>query len=223
MFTELELAINVSFGVMTFMDLREEGQDNCVTCWLMQAIWSFFLTFLEESGGYDQGVTSDDLVPWLVTKSDWYGARQEDVCDKILPYARSHGAEMFACAGTCWGGYMVTRLSGYSDFKAGISFHPATTFIAENVNKEKLYEVLDEVQCPQMVLTAGNDHINEKPGGLCQKIWSVMNFGGECIYREYSDMIHGWTVRGDIRNEAINNCAKASFTSMLGFLSTHLK
>ena len=40
---------------------------------------------------------------------------------------------------------MVNRLSGYGDFKAGVSFHPATTFIAETVNKEQLYEVLDEV------------------------------------------------------------------------------
>jgi len=170
-----------------------------------------------------RGVTSEDLVPWLHKHSDWYGSRQAEMCDTVLPYARSHGAQVFACVGTCWGGYMVTRLSGYSDFKAGISFHPATTFIAENVNKEKLYEVLDEVGCPQMVLTAGNDHKNEKPGGLAQKIWGVMSFGEECIYREYRDMEHGWMVRGDVRKEAINNTAKAAFTSMLGFLSTHLK
>ena len=50
-----------------------------------------------------------------------------------------------------------------------------------------------------------------------------MSFGEECIYREYRDMEHGWMVRGDVRKEAINNTAKAAFTSMLGFLSTHLK
>ena len=87
---------------------------------------------------------------------------------------------------------MVARLSGYTDFRAGVAFHPATTFIAENCNQEKLYEVnvdrtslnqfiqtliiqvLDEVQCPQMVLTAGNDHQNEKPGGLAQKVWGYV-------------------------------------------------
>ena len=54
---------------------------------------------------------------------------------------RSHGATVFGCVGTCWGGYMVARLSGYTDFRAGVAFHPATTFIAENCNQEKLYEV----------------------------------------------------------------------------------
>ena len=73
--------------------------------------------------------------------SDWYGARQAEMCDTILPYAKQQGAKIFGCVGTCWGGYMVARLSSYSDFRAAVSFHPATTFIAENVNKEKLYEV----------------------------------------------------------------------------------
>jgi len=170
-----------------------------------------------------RGVSAPDLREWLVKQSDWYGSLQADVCDTILPYARAQGAKVFGCVGTCWGGYLVARLSSYSDFRAGASFHPATTFIAENVNKEKLYEVLDEVQCPQMILSAGNDHHNEKPGGLASKIWGVMNFGEECIYREYRDMEHGWTVRGDNRKEDVNNAARAAFTSMLGFFSTHLK
>ena len=54
-------------------------------------------------------------------------------------------------------------------------------------------------------------------------ILRVMNFGEECIYREYRDMQHGWTVRGDNRREDVNNAARAAFTSMLGFFSTHLK
>ena len=57
-------------------------------------------------------MASEDLVPWLLKHSDWYGSRQAEMCDIVLPYARSHGAEVFGCVGTCWGGYMVTRLSG---------------------------------------------------------------------------------------------------------------
>ena len=78
--------------------------------------------------------------------SHWYGeaGRQTEVFDTILPYAKEQGAKVFGCVGTCWGGYMVSRLSSYSDFRAGVSFHPATTFIAETVNKEKLYEVRSE-------------------------------------------------------------------------------
>ena len=70
--------------------------------------------------------------------------------------------------------------------------------MAEHLLQEKLYEVhspsscpasplqvLDEVQCPQLVLTAGEDRSamagesvnyrflseNEKPGGLADRVW----------------------------------------------------
>ena len=46
---------------------------------------------------------------------------QADWVETILPYARSQGAKVFGCAGTCWGGYMVMRLSAYNEFKAGTS------------------------------------------------------------------------------------------------------
>ena len=54
-------------------------------------------------------------------------------------------------------------------------------------------------------------------------LFRVMSFGEECLYREYPDMLHGWTVRGDNRKEDVSNAAKAAFNSMLGFLCTHLK
>ena len=54
--------------------------------------------------------------------------------------ARQHGATVFGAVGTCWGGYLVARLCSYGEFRAGVSFHPATTFVAETVNQEKLYE-----------------------------------------------------------------------------------
>jgi len=94
--------------------------------------------------------------------------------------------------------------------------------IAENILNEKLYEVLDEVGCPQLVLTAGDDHPNEKPGGLAAKVWGVMSFGGSCVFRCYPDMVHGWTVRGDMRDEAVSNAARAAFAAMKGFFASYI-
>jgi dienelactone hydrolase len=39
--------------------------------------------------------------------------------EQLLPYAKSLGATAFAAVGNCWGGYMVMRLSSYTEFKAG--------------------------------------------------------------------------------------------------------
>jgi hypothetical protein len=35
--------------------------------------------------------------------------------------------------------------------------------------------------------------------GLLVILTRVMKFGDKCEFREYPDMRHGWTVRGDIR------------------------
>ena len=88
-----------------------------------------------------QDVGDEDLASWLTGQSDWYGQRQAEWVETILPYARSQGAEVFGCVGTCWGGYMVMRLSAYGEFKAGVSLHPATTCIGENMLNETMYEV----------------------------------------------------------------------------------
>ena len=54
-------------------------------------------------------------------------------------------------------------------------------------------------------------------------LYRVMSFGPDCVLREYPDMVHGWTVRGDMREEAVSNAAKAAFNSMVGFFATHIK
>ena len=49
-----------------------------------------------------------------------------------------------------------------------------------------------------------------------------MRFGCDCLYREYPDQTGGWTVRGDMREEAVAGAARAAFTATLAFLNTHL-
>jgi len=169
-----------------------------------------------------RGVEADDLGEWIQKQTDWRGKRQVEWVETILPYAREHGAEVFGVAGTCWGSYMVTRLSAYGEFKAGASIHPATTAIAEMILGEELYEVLDEVGCPQLVLTAGDDHENEKPGGLANKVWGVMSIGPGCIFRQYPDMVHGWLTRGDVRDSGVENCSRAALMAIKGFFATHI-
>merc|ERR1712123_206827 len=150
--------------------------------------------------------SSSKCIIWCYDIYGFEGGRTRQLCDQLAD-----------------SGYMVMRLSAYTDFKAGVSLHPATTCIAQDLLNEELYEVLDEVGCPQLVLTAGEDHSNEKPGGLAAKVWGVMSFGQSCVLRTYPDMVHGWTVRGDMRDPAVSNAATAAFTALKGFLDTHVK
>ena len=54
-------------------------------------------------------------------------------------------------------------------------------------------------------------------------LYRVISFGGSCVLRSYPDMMHGWTVRGDMRDQAVNNAATAAFNAMKGFLNTYVK
>ena len=67
----------------------------------------------------------------------------------------------FDFIGTCWGTYLVVKLSSYVDLKAGISMHPSHTAICAmlGVDEEK---ILKEVKCPQMFMPAGDDNENVK-------------------------------------------------------------
>ena len=67
----------------------------------------------------------------------------------------------FDFIGTCWGTYVVVKLSSYVDLKAGISMHPSHTAICAmlGVDEEK---ILKEVKCPQMFMPAGDDNENVK-------------------------------------------------------------
>ena len=54
-------------------------------------------------------------------------------------------------------------------------------------------------------------------------LYRVTSFGSSCVLRSYPDMMHGWMVRGDMRDQAVNNAAMAAFNALKGFLNTHVK
>lgn len=70
-------------------------------------------------------------------KKDW-----EDV---VLPYAMDHGCTTFGAIGTCWGSYMVVRMSSHPLISAGVSMYPSHSPIMK-VMKEKEKDILAQIQ-----------------------------------------------------------------------------
>ena len=52
----------------------------------------------------------------------------------------------------------------------GVSLQPYTSEVVAATG-EDLYEVLEEVACPQLVVTAGNNSADYKLDGLAYRIW----------------------------------------------------
>ena len=70
-------------------------------------------------------------------KKDW-----ENV---VLPYAEDHGCTTIGAIGTCWGSYMVVRMSSHPLISAGVSMYPSHSTVIK-VMKENEKDILAQIQ-----------------------------------------------------------------------------
>ena len=74
-----------------------------------------------------------------------------------------------------------------------------------------------------MLLQAGNDPENTKPGGAVhQALQQHLGFGSKCVVEEFPDMKHGWLPRGDLSQPAVSRDVAAAMKKVLAFLHQHL-
>jgi len=175
--------------------------------------------FLVIMPDYYRGEFHDKTVPGLpefIKKQTQWTKLKQDLEEIVLPIAKSLGGSSFGSIGTCWGSYLVLRESAYPEFKAGISMHPSHPQIF-NVIGEVEVDIMKDVQCPQLFMPAGNDHVNVRPGGLGASV-----LGDRLQIIEFPEMVHGWTTRGDMSNKVVNMDVKKAFNDALSFFKLHL-
>ncbi len=119
-------------------------------------------------------------------------------------------------SGTCWGSYVVLKLSTFVDFKAGVSMHPSHSMIAPMLNESE-EDLLKEAKCNQLMMPANGDHANVMPDGLAKKI---MNDMLEIVY--FPDMKHGWSIRGDMSLPEVERDIGKTFNLLTNFFSKYL-
>eukprot|EP00092_Neocalanus_flemingeri_P026177 GFUD01028374.1.p1 GENE.GFUD01028374.1~~GFUD01028374.1.p1 ORF type:complete len:1019 (+),score=296.62 GFUD01028374.1:74-3058(+) len=145
---------------------------------------------------------SADEYSWLSSITEWNTIRDFWV-EKLLPYLRDDLAiKAIGVVGTGWGSYVATRLSSYGEILACVNIQPLISSAVEAA-KEDLYEVYEDVRCPQLMLACRNNCPNEKPGGLASNIYNSCSFGKNCEFVELHDMMHGFLLEGDRSIEAI--------------------
>merc|ERR1712176_1408611 len=104
--------------------------------------------------------------------------------EKLWPYMRDElKVRALGAVGTGWGSWVATRLSSYGEVLACVNVQPLISSAVEAA-KEDLYEVLEEVSCPQLMLTCRNNCPNEKPGGLASSVFNSSPFGKQCVFEE---------------------------------------
>jgi len=166
--------------------------------------------------GEGKAPTEPDVVEFLKSKTQWTSLAT-DWTEKVLPYAKSLGAKRFGAIGTCWGSYMVLRLSAEADFFGGVSWHPSHTPISGLLG-ESASELVKGIKCPQLVCPAGGDAKEDLNGEAHQQLVGEQMWQVE----EFLEMKHGWTTRGDMKDEKVKRDVHKAIEDAIGFFKKHL-
>jgi len=164
---------------------------------------------------------SSDEYSWLSSITDWNTIRDFWV-ERLLPYLRSElGVKAIGVLGTGWGSYLATRLSSYEEVLAAVNIQPLISSAVEAA-KEDLYELFEDVRCPQLMLSCRNNCPNEKPGGLAANVFNSSPVGKKCEFTELHDMMHGFLLEGERSIEAIAVQSRLSIKRASEFLNKFL-
>jgi len=179
-----------------------------------------YIVLLPNLFGDKQAGSLDD-VEWVKSVTDWNNFRTSWI-DSLLPWIRDTLAvRTIGVVGTGWGAYTACRLASYGEVNAGVLVNPSVSIVVE-AKQEDLYELFEEIECPQLFITSRDDCPNEKQDGLACKIFKSCVFGKQCEFVELKDMTHGFLLSGDRSVEAVAVQAKNTMNMAVKFFNKHL-
>jgi dienelactone hydrolase len=147
----------------------------------------------------------------FITRHGW-DESSGDIFNKTTTYYLSQGVNSFSIIGFCWGAYVGFKACAEARHKdrilCNLSCHPSVHTIAPRF-KEKEMEVVEAVNCPQLIASTKQEPAAWKPGGDVEKALSKKPFAALNEFYAYEED-HGLMTRGDSSKEstrlAIEDC-----------------
>ena len=89
------------------------------------------------------------------------------------------------------------------------------------LRSQNLQVILENIKdTPQLIMPAGNDHANVKAGGLAER---TLAKNGETVkVLEFPDMVHGWSVRGDLQAPGVARDTNRALQEAIAFFDQYL-
>jgi len=167
--------------------------------------------------------------PWMENRTDnrdeWLKLFPPQVIladfQAVVGYFQGKGISRLGAIGFCWGGFAVFLASSTGRLLAGVNCHPSLAIGARLFNIPETQQA-EAVQCPQALLPAGNDPASVKPGGDVNKVLDTKPFGNQCVYHVFPDMSHGFVLRGDMSQPAVERDVKIAMDMSIDFFKRHL-
>lgn len=82
--------------------------------------------------------------------------------------------------------------------------------------------LLKSVKCPFLLAPAGNDLPMWSAQGDFSMALGASERGADCVFKEYPDMTHGWSCRGDVSDEKVKRDVDDVMKEAIGFYAKHL-
>lgn len=140
--------------------------------------------------------------------------------DVLMPFVQTRGVERVAVMGWCWGAWFVTKAGSTGRVVAGVAPHPSHSKLAKAWGEDE-DTVLRSMQCPLLLMPAGDDPESTKPGGANQLV--MQEKGIECEAVEFPEMKHGFLSRGDIADPIVARDVQLALQHAIAFLNKHLR
>lgn len=159
------------------------------------------------------------FIPFLRRNNDLVTTKRFQ--DSILPFLLEQGATKFAFVGFCLGGCIGTALASDKRFICGATCHAAFQGFGI-AGGHTLEEVISAVKCPMLLLPTSNDPKIAQPDGIVHKIL-VEKAKVECNIEPYSEQVHGFVNRGDIKDEKVSRDVEKALTRVESFIKSKLQ
>mmetsp|Transcript_20785 Transcript_20785/g.37861 ORF Transcript_20785/g.37861 Transcript_20785/m.37861 type:complete len:256 (+) Transcript_20785:63-830(+) len=180
-----------------------------------------FLTPVREGGtdGDAMSPTSEFDMDWI-KQFPW--SVQKPKLDAVLGFVRSKGATKIAVFGFCYGGHPCCWASQENaDVVCGVIFHPSIQ-LEQYAYGGDFMGLVKSVKAPFLICPAGNDvpmYAEESDFAMNLKESAK---GSECVITVYPDMTHGFTCRGDVKEEKVARDVDAVFKQAAEFIGKYL-
>jgi dienelactone hydrolase len=177
--------------------------------------------------GVDGGTDGDALPPDGEFSMDWIKGfpweKQKPKVEAALAYLKGKGASKIGVFGLCYGGHPACWASATwpADVACGAVVHPSMQLETFAFGGDTA-ALLKSVTCPFYLAPAGNDLPMWSADGEFGAALKASARGSECAWRDFPDMAHGWTVRGDLAEAAVARDAEAALADVTAFFGKHL-
>jgi len=176
---------------------------------------------------FEGGTDGDAMSPSSAFNMDWIKqfpwTVQKPKLDTALKLCKDKGIAKIAVLGFCYGGHPASWASSENPdlIVCGAVFHPSMQLETFAFGGNML-DLMKTVKCPFLIAPAGGDlPMFAEDGEFGEALKSSVK-GGECVWKVYAEMTHGWSCRGDIADEKIKRDCEAVMKDTTEFFAKYL-